>query len=583
MVSMPTADRNPELDALRGLVESLDRRVRRLEDSLAEANLTLPPLGEDAPAEPRAPGARGGSALVNTIAFAGRSLLVLGGAFALRALTEGGMISPAIGVGLGLAYAMVWIALSWRAGARGATLSGAFHGFSAVAIAFPLVWEATARFAMLGASASALSLAAVIAAGLAAAWRADVRLTAWAFVLGGIATACALFVATTAAPLFAGLLILVGVGTLALAASRGWTLLRWPAAAAADLTVLFALTLVASPEGPPDRYRDVSAGSVQAVALALALAYLGAFAVETLLARRPATAFTVWQSAAVLVIGFGGAVRLAEPGPVPVAALGALALAISGSGYALAFSFVDRALKVRRNFYYFAWLALACLVVGMDVMMRGPGLTALFCALSVGCAALGARYRRVTLRVHAAVYAAIAAVQSGLLAGALGAFLGGTRGNWDSLGGSAALTAAAAGLSLTILHRNLPPGRVNWFGLLPRFVLAGVLIAGIGGFLVRALAESLLDPDTASHAARLAGIRTAVIAAAAAALTVAGRRQALAELTWFIYPLLLFGAVKLLGEDLRRGDPAMLFVALACFGAALIVAARAGRVRFSVE
>ena len=56
-----------------------------------------------------------------------------------------------------------------------------------------------------------------------------------------------------------------------------------------------------------------------------------------------------------------------------------------------------------------------------------------------------------------------------------------------------------------------------------------------------------------------------------------GRIARAFELGWLLYPVLIAGGLKLLAEDLRGSRASMLFVALAFYGAALIVAPRLAR------
>ena len=51
------------------------------------------------------------------------------------------------------------------------------------------------------------------------------------------------------------------------------------------------------------------------------------------------------------------------------------------------------------------------------------------------------------------------------------------------------------------------------------------------------------------------------------------------EFGWLLYPVLAWGVVKLLIEDFRVSPPALLFVAFALYGAALIIAPRVARRR----
>src|SRR5580765_1248525 len=55
-------------------------------------------------------------------ALVGRTLVVLGGAYLLRALTETHVLPASAGVGLGLLYGAPWLLLASRSAARGAQL-----------------------------------------------------------------------------------------------------------------------------------------------------------------------------------------------------------------------------------------------------------------------------------------------------------------------------------------------------------------------------------------------------------------------------------------------------------------------------
>ena len=114
-------------------------------------------------------------------------------------------------------------------------------------------------------------------------------------------------------------------------------------------------------------------------------------------------------------------------------------------------------------------------------------------------------------------------------------------------------------------------------GRLPRLLVTIVLVWSAGGWLIAVIAPAL--PATAGHADAgiLATVRTSVLAAAALALAWAGRSERFRESAWLLYPLLAAGGLKLLVEDLPRSRPATLFIALALYGGALIVAPRLSR------
>src|SRR3989304_1006443 len=84
-------------------------------------------------------------------------------------------------------------------------------------------------------------------------------------------------------------------------------------------------------------------------------------------------------------------------------------------------------------------------------------------------------------------------------------------------------------------------------------------------------------PGEGADAASLATVRTAVLAASALALGALGPLERFREASWLVYPLLVAGGIKLAVEDFPQGRAATLFVGLALYGGALILAPRAMR------
>jgi len=119
-------------------------------------------------------------------------------------------------------------------------------------------------------------------------------------------------------------------------------------------------------------------------------------------------------------------------------------------------------------------------------------------------------------------------------------------------------------------------------GRVPRLAIASVLVWSTAGWLVTVLAAALPHATNRGiDAGALATVRTSVLAAAALALASAGRSERFRESGWLLYPVLAAGGLKLLVEDLPRSQPATLFIALAAYGGALIVAPRLARARTS--
>jgi hypothetical protein len=77
----------------------------------------------------------------------------------------------------------------------------------------------------------------------------------------------------------------------------------------------------------------------------------------------------------------------------------------------------------------------------------------------------------------------------------------------------------------------------------------------------------------------LATVRTGVLAAATLLVAGIARRERFREWAWLVYPLLVLVGLKMVAQDFKYSRPATLFIALAVYGIALIVAPRLRRGR----
>ncbi|MFA6112007.1 MAG: hypothetical protein WDA75_24885, partial [Candidatus Latescibacterota bacterium] len=160
--------------------QECDDRLKQLEDGLADVERRLRvledgqraavPTAEYADTAPLAPpdtvflparhadSTRGTSDLTGLATLLGRTCIVFGGAYLLRALTETGRLPGTAGVIIGLLYSLTWlIAADRTAAAR--PLSAQFHGVTAMLVGLPIVWEASARFGLLSPTVAAILLA----------------------------------------------------------------------------------------------------------------------------------------------------------------------------------------------------------------------------------------------------------------------------------------------------------------------------------------------------------------------------------------------------------------------------------------
>jgi hypothetical protein len=503
----------------------------------------------------------------------GRSLVVLGGAFALRAITEAAIVPQFAGMLLGLTYAVLWILLADRAAGRDRRTSATFHGFAAAIIGFPLLWEATVKFELLPATAGAIAVTGLAALALGVATRRRLPGLAWIVTLAALAAAVALAVATKSLILFFSVLLLLALATLHLAYLRDWRGLGWLTAVAIDCAVLLATLIVLI--GNSARSAElVPAGQLVTLQLSLVGGYVVSFIYRTLATRRDLTAAEIAQGIAVAAIGLGGAMAVSRTGAMSVLPLGVMGMALGAGCYGASFVLLDRTQERRVNFIFFTTLAMLSTVISFEVLFAGLVLVLGFALLAVVTAWLGVRGSRATLSLHSAVYATAAAVTSGLVASSFDCYVGATVPgvDWISVGTVGALLTAGVCCWFPVATHGRTWGRLSQ---LPKLVVLGVMLAALGGVLIT-LGSSFLP---AGDNAALAALRTGVLALSALAVAFLGRWPRVPEAAWLIYPVLAAGGLKLILEDFRLGRPATLFISLGLYGGALILAPRIGRKR----
>jgi hypothetical protein len=562
------SDQRAAVDALLSRVQALERRVDDLErgrpGALPEADM---PQALAAPALPP-------TLLRGGLHLAGRTLLVLAGAYLVRALTEAGTLPPALGVTLGLAYAAWWQLLAQRE-ARALRLSSAtFHGVSASLIAFSLIWETAARSGRLGSRAAGLALVGFALLGLAVAFRHRLAASAWLTTLAACATTLALLVARHD-PLTAIVTLLALAAVLERVAFRDeWLGLRWCVAATLDLVALVLIALATLPE-PPESYAALRGSDAALALVAMPALYVTSVAARTLRRGFPVKPFEAVQGALAAGLGLAGASRvLAAHGQA--SSLPALtAVALGALCYAVAFAHVEHRAGQGRNFYFYSTAGGLLILGGTRELGIGGGpvrldaLPLAWSALGLAAVALGRRFDRSTLRAHGSLYLLAAALASGLLAAGACALVG-----LPSAGSSwpAALAALGAALGWAILAGEREGATA---ARLPRMLLALLVVLALAEGARAALAAAL-GSWLAADAGAQAVARSAVLVALVLALAwLAPRGQP--ELGKLVYPLVAIGALKLLLQDLQAGRPATLVASLGLYGALLILLPRLQR------
>ena len=509
--------------------------------------------------------------LVTTLSFVGRTFVALGGAFLLRALTDAAVVPVPQGIALGLAYALGWLAMSDRAGAANRRTSAAFHGLVATIVAFPLIWESVTRFQLLTPNAAAFTLAFVTALALAVALRQRSQVLAWIAVLAALATSLALVAATGVVLPFTTVTIALGIATLWIGYSADWVLLRWPAALVADLMVLALAERVASgrlggparpghrppvaaPDRTPRQRRDADARPgprrerVRSRCRPRRCSRLGS-AARCTWRRPPASART---------------------------ALAAMNLVGGAACYGVAFAFLTRQQGVRRNFYFYTSLGLILVLVSMALLLTGP-----ICGAGVdraGRADDGAGVADPSRHAHR--------TRGGVRAGGrerVGTAGGGDRRAGRTRGGPVATDVAGVAGGPDRRRRVLGDSDVARRRHVRRRPPPTAVDHDRAGVVSRRMA----DRRHRAGAASAAGSRGRRRRHRHGADKRAGRGRARAGLGGTIRAISGVVLAALSGarggrpeaarRDLPRSRPATLFIALALYGAALIVAPRISR------
>jgi hypothetical protein len=551
------------LGAVERRLDELERRLRSVESGVGAAAEREIARGAEEPYSAPAFDA------VAALTIIGRTFVIVAGGYVFRALTEAGTIPAAAGVALGLAYAASWSVVSERTAATH-PLSATFYGACTVLLGLPLVWEAATRFALITPLEAAASLAGVTALVLGLAWRRQLQALAWIATLSAGVLAGMLLVQTGEAVVFTCLFIALGIATLWLGYDREWIGPRWPMALAADAAVL-GLAGRALTTPPRDRPEIVLAVDVLLLA-----AYLGSIAVRTLVRGREVIPFEVAQTSAMVVAGLGSAVVVAQRTGTARDGLGIALLVMAAILYAVAFAFIDRRQDRRVNFYFYTSLALVFVLTGSALVLTGAPRGVVWAGLGILAGAAARRYGRTALTIHAELYSAAGAIVTGLLA-ASAAGLFGPASPWPGIGPAGWAAMMAIGLvTVLALPERVAPG-APMVTRIVAWALAALVALVAGGACTVVLAAVLGGPDPSARPGLVPTVRTAVIAAAVAAIAWLGRRPRTRAFAFLLYPILAWGAVKLVIEDFRLSPPALLFVALALYGAALILGPRLAR------
>jgi hypothetical protein len=553
------------LQTLETAVHKLDRRITNLEGGSA-AGSPIAERVDDVAADQISQKDREKAlaAVIGTPALVGRSLLVLAGAFLLRALTEGGTLETATGVTLGVAYAAVWVVAAARAAARGSQTSAGFHSVCSALIAYPLLFEASTAFGVLSSTAAAVAVAGTTAAGLVVASRSQMRAAAWVFGMGGLIAASALAVARPPGEAATAVLVALGFASLWLADAHGWGVLRWFTAIAADIGVLRLTEMATAPSGLPDGFGEVHLPVVVLLQAVLVVGFVGTSVARAVRGKSRLNAFDVVQSAAAWAVGWGGAVHLAKAHDLSTTGLFLLALACGVAAYAAAFGVVDRRQGKNRAFFFLSSAGLVLVLVGLPGVV-GTASAPVWSLLAVGVAAVGSRWDRVTLRVHSAVLLLVAWMAQGLLIAAVKKLVG--RG--EAVATPEVETVIVVLMTIITAAVVMVGRRLRTTGWAQRLPLTGLLGMSAIGFAAISVWLAVAFAPAAAIA-----VGTVTLAAVTVGYALLASRWGVIEAGWLVYPLLVLTGLQVVFHDLASGSTLALVFTLAAYGVALIISPR---------
>ena len=506
--------------------------------------------------------------LSNAPTHIGKVLLIFGGAFLLRAITDERIVPTAVGILMGTAYALWWMFMAFRTGRDpDQGLNALFYGASSVFLALPLFVEAITRFELLSGRQGVVALTLFCAVSIWVAIVTNLRSLCWIATAGGIATAFVVLNTSHSAVETAVFLVLLGLGSLWAVYRQDWLGVQWLGAVGANAGVAVLVVLSVS-----DRW-SVHALTPFLMAGMLLAVYLGSFAIRTHIRGQVVGIFETVQGVLIIGISFLTAVIASHYGRDILTEAGILSLVLSACAYAMASTPKTRAVR-GRNFFFYSTLGLILVVAGSALVVSPGKAAAAWSVMALAMAFLSGRYGRVALSLQCTFLLVAAGVASGILATGLQALVGDVVSVWPALlpwHVIIALTTVAC-LFIPVAQQS---ERWGVFAGLPQLIVLALSVWEVGGLLVVLLAPLLANVDGPNaDLAKLAALRTAVLAASSVTLALSSRYKRWPEARWLVYPVLILVGFKLFLEDFPNGQPVTLFVAFALVGSALILVAK---------
>jgi hypothetical protein len=531
-------------------VEQLEQRVAALEQSISgTVRLETPRL---ALAAPRAATLELSGGAFATVA---KALLGFAGAYLLRAIADSGAIPQFAGVAAGIAYALFWLIWSVRLPSSdgvGSTL----YGLTSALIFAGVLWENSVELHNIPVKLGALLIAMFACFGLVLSWRRELPGTAAIVTSVASLLGLGLLLATHHVVPLTGTLLALAAGSEIAACNERWPKLRPFPALAADLGVAIMTWVITRPQGVPESYPPFGMSSVIALQIILLLIFAGSTAYRTVIKGSDITRFEITQN----VLGFGlfiwGALAMGGEAPAARFVVGLFCLVAGSACYATAVLLLAHKSR-QRNFLMYGIFGLALLMAAISTLFSGLTLIIVLCTLAILSSWLGRHEHRISLQLHTPAFLAVAAGASGLLEFARQALHGANPPSPSRLVPAAIVTVAL------VLCYSMAGSGESGKARIPAALVAAMLCWSILG-LTGAAVTTLLGPGSMISST----LRTGLVCGLALALTKGSIRRI--ELGWLLYPLMIYGAYRLLVEDFPHGRPTALALSLLFYGGTLL-------------
>lgn len=490
----------------------------------------------------------------------GRSLIVLGGAYLLRALTESGAFPITWGATAGLFYAAIFALFAHRQ-APALRASATFHGMMAIIVAMPLAVETAVRFkAMDAETAFAIILAFAGVVG-AISIRNHLEALGWIVQSVTVVSLIALIIGSRSFAFGLAAFLAISIGSTFLARHLSSPAFTFLPALFSSLLVLPIADLALVERTPPGALMGMIS----------ILAYVAVWTAILMIDSREHPdrlgPGLLVHLCIVMLLGVGGSLFIAQRASLsflfaPVAGLIALATGL------YAWRMVIRAGDRDRRSVTFVTVT-SLLIMALTGSLLGPQASAatwlVLSALSFLIAKSGHRllYESVSLLILGAAFV------SGLVTWIGHALF--TPPDASILLPSMAAIATLGLSAVFLLAASPPTGQRVVFRWVINAVTTGILVGGCAAIAFHLLrlalpSVALSDPGT------IAATRTIVLSITAISLGWLTRFQRSETMAWLVNPILILIAVLIITVNVRVGRAATHFPAFSIYGVALIAA-----------